>query len=120
MRAHGATNFPDPSPGGGFQQHYIPGIGLTLNGVLIDSHSPAVRAAAKTCDYGRGGSAPPPLSESQKQALVQFSQCMREHGVPNYPDPRFPAGYGIGIPHVPGLNRNAPAVQRAAATCNRS
>jgi hypothetical protein len=45
---------------------------------------------------------------------------MRAHGVPGYPDPVFPATGGIGRPSAPGVSRDAPAVTRAAAACNRS
>jgi hypothetical protein len=45
---------------------------------------------------------------------------MREHGVPNYPDLKFPPGYGIEVPTVPGLSLNSPAVKNASATCNKS
>ena len=39
----------------------------------------------------------PPLSAAQKAAALKFAQCMRAHGVPHFPDPRFPAGGGIAI-----------------------
>jgi hypothetical protein len=120
MRAHGVPNFPDPTMGSGGEGFAIlkhPGSPLTVDGIAFSG--PAFKAAAKTCQLGGGGTRPR-ISESQKLALLQFSQCMREHGVPNYPDPKFPPGYGIEVPTVPGLSLNSPAVKNASATCNKS
>ena len=86
----------------------------------IPFSGPAFEAAEKTCKLFGGGTGPAPVSETQKLALFHFSECMRKHGVPDYPDPSFPAGGGIERPSVPGLNLNAPSVTKAAAVCNRS
>ncbi|HWF35259.1 MAG TPA: hypothetical protein VG295_07795, partial [Solirubrobacteraceae bacterium] len=91
---------------------------LTVNGVGFSG--PAFTAAERTCKLFGGGSSPPSISESQKIAAFHFARCMRAHGVPGYPDPVFPATGGIGRPSAPGVSRDAPAVTRAAAACNRS
>lgn len=47
---------------------------------------------------------------------VRYSDCMRSHGVPNFPDPS-PGG---GIPFISansGINTNSPAFQGAQSTC---
>ena len=44
MRAHGVSNFPDPT-----------GDGLSMQGKRIDPASPVFRAAARACDLGLGG-----------------------------------------------------------------
>ena len=49
-----------------------------------------------------------------------MSKCMRTHGVPDFPDPAFPAGGGIAIKiaNTPtGVNPQSPAFQRAASEC---
>ncbi len=121
MRAHGVSNFPDPSrgPGGeGFSiSESVAGGPLTVDGISFSG--PAFTAAEKTCKLFGGGTAPPPVSESQKLAMFHFAQCMREHGVPSYPDPSFaPGGRGVNRNLPSGLNTNAPAFQHAAASCN--
>lgn len=122
MRAHGVPNYPDPTKGPGGEGFSIDqSVGgnsntLTVNGIPFSG--PAFTAAEKACKLFGGGAAPPPISESQKIALFHFAQCMRKHGVPDYPDPVFPAGGGIERQDVPGVNRDSPAVKQAAAVCN--
>jgi hypothetical protein len=122
MRAHGVPNYPDPTkgPGGeGFSISTSPGSDtLTVDGIAFSG--PAFHAAEKTCKLFGGGSGPPPISERQKIQQFGFAQCMRKHGVPNFPDPVFPSGGGVERPSAPGLNRNSPAVQRAAVICNKA
>jgi hypothetical protein len=121
MRAHGVPNFPDPTkgPGGvGMSINSSPGSStLTVEGIPFSG--PAFQAAEKTCKLFGGGTSPPPISESEKIALFHFSQCMRAHGVPDYPDPVFPAGGGIERPSGPGISKESPAVRQAAAVCHR-
>jgi hypothetical protein len=121
MRAHGVPNYPDPvkGPGGeGFPiTASIGGSTLTVEGIPFSG--PVFEAAEKTCKLFGGGTAPPAVSESQKLALFHFAECMRKHGVPDYPDPTFPAGGGIERPNVAGLNPDAPSVTHAAAACNK-
>jgi hypothetical protein len=45
---------------------------------------------------------------------VAFAQCMRTHGVPNFPDPS--GGGGIRIPD--GINPAAPSFRTAQAKCS--
>ena len=122
MRAHGVPNFPDPTqgPGGeGMTINQSPGSStLTVDGIPFSG--PAFVVAEKTCELFGGGTAARPISESQKLALFHFAECMRKHGVPNYPDPKFPSGGGIMQPSAPGLNRNPPAVEHATGVCNKS
>ncbi len=123
MRSHGVPNFPDPTLTSG-GEGYPGGIvesssgSLTVDGIPFSG--PAFQSAEKRCKLFGGGTAPPPISESQKLALFHFAQCMRKHGVPNYPDPTFPAGGGIARQSVPGLNPDSPAVKQAAAACNKT
>lgn len=118
MRSHGVPNFPDPTkgPGGGegFRISSTPG-SQTLTVDSITFSGPAFVSAEKTCKLFGGGSAPPPVSESQKLALFHFAECMRSHGVSNYPDPTFPAGGGVDLGNTPMLD--SPATRHAAAAC---
>jgi hypothetical protein len=120
MRANGVPNFPDPKPGGGFR--------------FPASPAPAFAAAQAKCQkLLANGGAPPPFDP---QALVQLHQiaiCMRQHGVPDFPDPvRAPTTGPSALP--PGANRvadyrgvllafpatfdtSSPAFEQAATAC---
>lgn len=109
MRAHGVANFPDPSAGGGI--HVTAGSGL-------DPQSPAFQRARQSCEHLLPGGGPPAqVPESVKQSALKEAECMRAHGLPNYPDPTFPKGGGIMQMMPPGLNPDSPAVQKAQKAC---
>ena len=107
MRSHGVANFPDPSAGGA----------INIPDAL--GQSPAFQSAAQTCrsKLRPGGGPHGGISESTRLHLLHHAQCMRAHGVPNYPDPNLPSHgpYDFGPP--PGINTDAPAFQRAATAC---
>jgi hypothetical protein len=67
-----------------------------------------VAALAAACG-GPGGSGDPGSGNG-----VVFAQCMRAHGVPNFPNPSG------GQLNLSGVNQNSPELQHAAAICGRS
>jgi hypothetical protein len=89
MRANGVPSFPDPSPGGGFDFHASAGV----------ISSPAFKAAQAKCGkFLPGGGplspGPPPSAETMAQ-LRRIAVCMRQHGVPQFPDPRTSVPHGF-------------------------
>jgi hypothetical protein len=124
MRAHGVHNFPDPteaSGGEGFSVSFTPGADtVTIDGTTFTG--PAFSAAETACKLFGGGSAPPPISEAEKQRLVAFAECMRKHGITTFTDPTFPrTGWVLRQKVAPGrgVDLTAPAAARAVQTCNR-
>jgi len=116
MRSHGVPNFPDPNAAGGFSINGSPDSStMTIDGTTFGG--PAFEAAVKACKLFGGGTAPPPVSASQKKNALTFAHCMRTHGVPNFPDPTFPAGGGIAVKVPNGLDRSSPTFTEARATC---
>lgn len=117
MRAHGVPEFPDPGASVNGPANSIGGIEIPNS---IDMQSPAYLAAQHDCQglfsavFSRQGR--PPVTASLKAALITHAQCMREHGVPNYQDPTFPASGGIKITDA-GVNPQSPAYEHAAAVC---
>jgi hypothetical protein len=87
MRSHGVPNFPDPSSGGNIT--IGPGSG-------IDPSSPKFRAAESTCQklLPNGGQPSPQEEAKAQQKMLDFSKCMRAHGVHDFPDPTFSGGRG--------------------------
>jgi hypothetical protein len=112
MRQHGVPTFPDPSPAGGL---------LIRQGSGIVKDSPNFRSAQRACsNVLPNGGRPTPLSPAREQAMLQFSQCMRAHGLTNFPDPQFGSGGGISIKvngASLGLAPNSPAFQSAQRAC---
>lgn len=122
MRAHGVTNFPDPSSSGGIQLSASSG---------INPFSPAFKAAQGACRSllpGGGPSSAP--SAAARAQLLRVSECMRAHGVTGFPDPTTtppagPSGYSLVLGHggvfleVPAtINPTTPTFRRAAAACH--
>jgi hypothetical protein len=116
MRAHHVPNFPDPtggSGGEGFSVAAQPGSStLTVDGIAFSG--PAFEAAEKACQFGGAGGRPR-ITEAMKEGMIAKAHCIRSHGVPGFPDPRF--GLGVGLPLPPGMNPDSPAIQRAAKAC---
>jgi hypothetical protein len=111
MRAHGITNFPDPNGSGGIDIGQASG---------LDPRSPAFQTAQQACMklLPGGGPGAHPLSAAQRRELIANAQCMRTHGVPNFPDPNFQGG-GVRVQFGPGtgINPQSPAFQNAARQC---
>ena len=103
MHSHGVQNFPDP--GGPI----VPGI----------KQSPAFRSGMQTCNklYPSSRSTVSPLTDAQRTAALAQARCIRDHGVPNIPDPTFPSTGGELFPAIPGLDADSPAFKHAAAAC---
>lgn len=115
MRAHGMPNFPDPTSSG------------ALN-VAANPSSPAFRAAQPACGPLPAGFSgiPRPASEAQKLVMLRLAQCMRAHGIPNFPDPVttppkgvkatiFQDGLYFGMPST--IDHHAPAFIHATTAC---
>lgn len=103
IRSHGVPNFPDP--GGSFP-----------SGI---KQAPAFRSAMQTCLRLEppGTSTGKPFSESQRIAALAEVSCIRDHGMPTFPDPTFPSTGGELFPAIPGFDPESPVFKRAAATC---
>ena len=83
LRAHGMPNYPDPNASG---QEPAGAKQLTF--------APRGQAAAAACSYW--GRRIHNDDAAQNQAVrveyVRFAQCMRAHGLPNFPDPGYAEG----------------------------
>jgi hypothetical protein len=106
VRAHGVSDFPDP--GGKFPS------GL--------KQRPGFRAAMRTCLRLEppGRSTGRQFTASQRLAALAQVRCIRDHGVPDFPDPTFPASGGELFPAASGFNPESPAFRRAARSCGLS
>jgi hypothetical protein len=77
MRDHGVP-MDDPDPNGG--------MGVKIGGPGVDTSK--IQAAQEACrQFSPFGDAGPQQDAARAERLRKFAQCMRDNGVPNFPDP---------------------------------
>jgi hypothetical protein len=112
MRAHGVSNFPDPTVQDNARNK---GVGFSLNG--INPNSPPVKAAAKTCQRQTGfGHISTAQLQAGMSAMLKYAECMRSHGIANFPDP-FENSHQIGFNIGAGIDQNSARFMAAQKTC---
>jgi hypothetical protein len=84
IRDNGYAEFPDPTPGKGLRFLIKPG------------EAPRFEKAAAACRH----LAPPGMRDEgvtpeALDALLKLAQCVRENGVPNFPDPNAKGGFEL-------------------------
>jgi hypothetical protein len=124
MRSNGVPNFPDPGPGDG-ATFRVP--------VGSNPAAPAFRTAQAKCQKLLPGGGLPgsgaPASAQTLAKLLRIARCMRQHGVPEFPDPQAsapsnPAGAreitdfdGAFLVFPSTINMQAPAYRQALTAC---
>lgn len=104
-RTHGDPGFPDPS--------YDPGDGRWHFAI---SPATAPLSTRQACQHlFPSGNASPPVPQAQFQQFVRLAQCIRQHGVPDWPDPDPDGAFRL----PPSLQRKTPASIRALQACRR-
>jgi hypothetical protein len=116
IRRHGVPNFYFRSVSS--TSTIVGGIQLGPWVASANIGSPQFQSATKACTSLFPGGAPGPVTERQKEQMLQFAACIRVHGYPTYPDPQFPAGGGVMQLPTPDIDRNSPQFQAAVKTCN--
>ena len=107
MRSHGVPKFPDPTVKDG-------AVGFDITPADgVDPSSPQYQSARQACSSLRGGGASGPGSSANLAKELKFAQCMRTHGVPNFPDPNKNGGFSGSST----INPQSPTFQNAQATC---
>lgn len=110
MRTHGIKDFPDPDANGGIRLNAHPGSD-------IDPNNPKYQAADSACK----SLLPPPQAppKNLKAQNLKYAQCMRAHGISDFPDPQ-PDGT-LQIQASPGsdLDPNNPRFKSADGACKK-
>ena len=75
VRAHGVPHFPDPDTSGSFN------FGVDVSAEVFTNAVNACKALQPP------GSLSSKRSPRQQSAALRFAQCVRTHGVPDFPDP---------------------------------
>jgi predicted small secreted protein len=82
MRADGVSAFPDPDASGALT---IDGV---ANGSSVDTSSAAFKQALDACkDLEPAGFTGSKVTPQQRTARLRFARCVRDNGVPDFPDP---------------------------------
>jgi hypothetical protein len=131
MRAHGEPNFPDPSASGSIQL-----------GGGVDPSSPLFTSAQSKCQKFLPGGGPPSAGTTTKPSaaalarMIAIAQCMRRHGIAQFPDPstkipsKLPSNgskggvvsdrNGVILVFPSTLDMQSPQFVQAAAACKFS
>ena len=112
MRDNGVPDFPDPQVDGDG--------GMIMGGPGGDGDfdREAVEKAMEACEDLRprgGGNFSEEDQQEMQDAALAHAQCMRENGVPDFPDPEF-SGDGARI-ELDGIDPESPAFQEAQEAC---
>jgi hypothetical protein len=107
MRNHGLTSFPDPTSQGNVEFQNVGN---------LNPNSPQFQKAQNACQSLMPGALITPAEKaSANTKALAFAQCMRTHGVPNFPDPN---GQGvIKITTATNVAANSPQYDKAQSAC---
>jgi hypothetical protein len=111
MRSNGVPNWPDPNSSGVFDKN-------KLTSQQLGASRSRVQTAQHLCNHllPNGGSAPTAAQVQQAKALaLEFSRCVRGHGVPNFPDPASDGR--IPDPASVGIDQGSPKFEAANQAC---
>jgi hypothetical protein len=113
VRSHGVPNFPDPLP------NQVNAKFPSAQQLKVSSSQ--LQAAENACQHllPNGGSGP---NQAQMQlelsGLRRFSECLRAHGMPNWPDPSAgSAGPSFNLLNYHGIGFGSPQGQAARRAC---
>lgn len=109
MRENGIADFPEPVEGR-IQLQVHPGSDL-------NPESPAFQKAEEACRALAPSMEPSAEQEDELQAgALEYSECMRSHGVSNFPDPEVSEGHvKMSVPRA--IDPSSPAFQKADEAC---
>jgi hypothetical protein len=109
MRDNGVPKFPDPDANGG----------ISLDGDKLGVSKDKVDAATEKCkQYLPNGGAPQKVDPAQLDKLRQYAKCMRENGVPKFPDPDANGGIALD-PDKLGMDPVGPQIKAAEKACEK-
>jgi hypothetical protein len=111
MRSNGVANYPDPNHSGQLAKESPQQLGVA---------SSQFQSAQSACQHllPNGGSGPNAVQLQQVKAQgLRFSQCVRSHGVPHFPDPGSDGR--IPDPATVGINQGSPKFEAANQACRK-
>ena len=113
IRSHGVPNWPDPNTSGAFDKS-------KLTPQQLGASLSRVQAAQQACQHllPNGGSGPNAAQQQYVKALgLEFSRCVRGHGLPRFPDPGSDGR--IPDPASVGIDQGSPKFRAANQACGK-
>jgi hypothetical protein len=104
MRAHGVSNFPDSAVSVTNGQ-----VEFAIRGGL--KSEPRFASASKACQQDLPNPSGTPAKQANIQEELSLANCMRSHGISNFPDPLPGGGFNIAG------NTNTPQFDAAINAC---
>jgi hypothetical protein len=112
MRSHGVSGYPDPRVSGSGN-----GVQVTISPGTANPDAPAFKAADRACHHLLPGLVSRTASSGQDQEQnLKFADCMRSHGVPDFPDADRDGAFTL--PST--MNQQAPEFKRATTACTHA
>jgi len=109
MRSRGVSGYPDPRVTGSGN-----GVQVTISPGTANPDSPAFRAADRACHHLLPGLTSTSTSSGHDQQQdLKFADCMRSHGVPDFPDADRDGAFTLPTT----MNQQAPQFERATTAC---
>jgi hypothetical protein len=126
MRSRGVPDFPDPPSSGEVPKADSQQLGVSSSQLqaaqracqhLYPSSGGSLGASLRQCE--ETGNCPPAMVQQVMSAMRLFSQCMRSHGVANWPDPTVDSEGrpGFNLVPIPSTDWNSPQVQNKIYEC---
>lgn len=114
MRAHGIPDFPDPTVQ---DNAHSKGVGFSMPSG-VDPHSAQFVSANKLCQKQTGfGHISPAQLQAGMNTMLKVAECMRAHGIANFPDP-FENSHQVGFNlDGTGIDQNSARFKAAQAAC---
>ena len=114
VRSHGVPNFPDPQGTAGIPKEAV----VRALREVSDSRA---KAATNACANLNPNNAPVSPAQQRQQLTddLKFAQCMRSHGLPNFPDPTSSDGrveFVISVSRD-GFDPHSPQILAKAHEC---
>jgi len=103
-RAHGDPSFPDPTVDAQGQAHFPPG----------SQKPPAATIAACQSIYNRLPASVRGNDAPDIPMALKFAQCMRAHGMPDWPDPQADGSYRLP-PDLIATSKSGPVWEKIRA-----
>ncbi len=110
MRKNGIAEFPDPDSNGGFEIK-------VERGSSLDRSNPQYQAAEEACESLKPDGPGPGEDGGNREANLKYSQCMRENGIEEFPDPDSNGNLRITGGPDSEINQENPEFQAAQEAC---